>query len=321
MWSLLQIVLPVCALVAVGFSARAFGLVREEADDIIGDFVFKIAIPCLLFRLIATSHLDGVDPWSIWATYFGSVAVVWLVAAVLLPFVFSREVLYGVIGGVASTFANTVMIGIPVVIQAYGEEGMIAITILLSVHLPVMLFVTTAHHDLAQWMDGEGGIEGQTFAEKVKKFILSIVKNPILIGIVLGGIVRSTGVGLPEIFWDVTGKIADIAGPMALIVLGMGLTKYGIKGNIGPAFLTSFLKLLILPGMVFVLGVFVFDLPPVFTAALVIASASPSGVNSYLFAQHFGTGQALSSNSISITTPLCVFTMTFWLWMLATYVL
>ncbi|MEP4704700.1 MAG: AEC family transporter [Hyphomicrobiales bacterium] len=52
-----------------------------------------------------------------------------------------------------------------------------------------------------------------------------------------------------------------------------------------------------------------------------MASASPSGVNSYLFAQHFGTGQALSSNSISITTPLCVFTMTFWLWMLATYVL
>lgn len=320
MWSLLQIVLPVCGLVAVGFATRTFGLVRENADDVIGDFVFKIAIPCLLFRLIATSHLEGVDPWSIWATYFGSVAVVWLFAAIVLPVLFKREVLYGVIGGVASTFANTVMIGIPVIIQAYGEEGMVAVTILLSVHLPIMLFATTAHHDLAQWIDGKGGIEGQTFAEKVQKFVLSIVKNPILIGIVLGGIVRVTGVTLPDIFLDVTGKIADIAGPMALIVLGMGLTKYGIKGNVGPAFLTTFLKLLVFPGIVFVLGAFAFDLPPVFTAALVIAAASPAGVNSYLFAQHFGTGQALSSNSISMSTPLCVFTITFWLAMLAAYV-
>jgi len=320
MWSLLQIVLPVCALVVVGFCASYFGLVRKGADDVIGDFVFKIAIPCLLFRLIATSRLEGVDPWSIWATYFISVAIVWITAAVLLPLLFKREVLYGVIGGVAATFANTVMIGIPVVIQAYGERGMVAITVLLSVHLPVMLFATTAHHDLAQWIDGKGGVEGQTFAAKVKKFVLSIVKNPILIGIVLGGVVRASGLILPDILLDVTGKLAGIGGPMALVVLGMGLTKYGIKGNIGPAFLTTFLKLLALPGLVFVLGGFVFELPTVFTAALVIAAASPAGVNSYLFAQHFGTGQALSSNSISMSTPLCVFSMTFWLALLALYI-
>lgn len=319
MWSLLQIVLPICALVLVGLAASHFGLVREKADEVIGDFVFSIAIPCLLFRLIATSHPEGVDPWSIWVTYFGSVATVWITAAILLPALFRREKLYGVIGGVASTFANTVMIGIPVVIQAYGEQGMVAITMLLSVHLPVMLFATTAHHDLAQWLDGKGGVQGQGLAAKAKKFILSIVKNPILIGIVLGGIVRTSGITLPGIVLDVLGKIAGIAGPMALIVLGMGLTKYGLKGNVGPALLTTFLKLIVLPGMVFLLGTFVFELPSVFTASLVIAAASPAGVNSYLFAQHFGTGQALSSNSISISTPLCVFTMTFWLAVLAAY--
>ena len=321
MWSVFQIVLPVCALVAVGFLARYFGLVREQADQVIGDFVFKIAIPCLLFRLIATSKLDDVDPWAIWATYFVAVFVLWIFVAVFLPLFLKREVLYGVIGGVTSTFANTVLIGIPVVMQAYGEEGMIALTLILSVHLPVMLFVTTLHHDLAQWMDGEGGVEGQTVFEKVRKFVLCIIKNPILIGIVCGVIVRLSGVSLPDLFLDITGKIEGIAGPMALMVLGMGLTRYGIKGNIGPAFLTSFLKLLIMPAMVLVLGAFVFELPPIFTAALVITAAAPCGVNSYLFAQHFGTGQALSSNSISISTPLSIFTMTFWLVILAAYVL
>ena len=321
MWSLLQIVLPVCALVAVGFAARRFGLVRDAADQIIGDFVFKIAIPCLLFRLIATSKFDGVDPWAIWTSYFIAVFGVWLLIAFLLPALFKREGLYGVIGAVAATFGNTVLIGIPVVMQAYGDEGMVALTILLSVHLPLMLFAATLHHDLAQWIDGKGGIEGEALIDKARKFFLSIVKNPILIGIALGALVRMSGIDLPEIFLDVTGKISDIAGPLALIVLGMGLTRYGIKGSIGPAFLTTSLKLLVLPALVFVLGAFVFDLAPIFTAALVIAAAAPSGVNSYLFAQHFGTGEALSSNSIAISTPLSVFTMTFWLGMIATYLL
>lgn len=319
MWSLLQIILPVCGLIAVGTATRVFGLVRADADEIIGDFVFKIAIPCLLFRLIATANLEDIDPWRIWGTYFISVAVVWLMAGVLLPIVFKREMLYGVIGSVASTFANTVMIGIPVIMQAYGERGMVAFTILLSVHLPVMLFATTLHHDLAQWIDGKGGIEGQTFFQKASKFVLSIVQNPILIGIMLGALVRLSGLTMPAILLDVTGKISAVAGPMALIVLGMGLTRYGIKGNIGPAFVTTFLKLMVHPALVFVLGAMVFDLPPIFTASLVITAASPAGVNSYLFAQHFGTGQALSSNSISISTVGCVLTMTFWLAVLAAY--
>lgn len=320
MWSLLQIVLPVCSLVLIGFLARNVGLVKSNADDVIGDFVFKIAIPVLLFRLISTADLAGVNPWSIWATYFSAVAVVWLLTAVLLPWLFNREILYGVIGSVTSTFANTVLIGIPVIIQAYGEAGMVSVTILLSVHLPVLLIATTVHHDIAQRIDVKGGIQGETVQDRIKQFVLTIVKNPILIGIVSGGLFGLSGWQMPYILDDVSGKIAGIAGPMALILLGMGLQKYGVKGNIGPAFLTSFLKLIVHPGLVFICGAYVFNLPPVFTAGLVLAAAAPSGVNSYLFAQHFGTGQALSANSISISTPLCIVTITFWLAMLAAYV-
>lgn len=320
MWAILQIVLPICILVMIGFCARNFGVVRPDADEVIGDLVFKIAIPVLLFRLIATSDLQGANPWSIWATYFLAVCVVWILAAFILPVFFKREVLYGVIGGVASSFANTVLIGIPVVIQAYGEAGMVSLTILLSVHLPIMLFLTIVHHDVAQLIDGEGGIQGESLGDKAKRFLRTIFKNPIMIGIMTGGVTRLLGLELPSVVADVTGMIASVAGPMALIVLGMGLQKYGIKGNIGPAFVTSFLKLIVHPGLVFLAGAYVFELQPIFTAGLVIAAAAPSGVNSYLFAQHFGTGQALSANSISISTPFCIITMTFWLALLAYYI-
>ena len=320
MWSLLQIILPICLLVALGFSLRWFGLVKPEADEIFSDLVFKVAIPVLLFRLIATSELDGANPWTIWASYFIPVAIVWIFAAVFLPWAFKREALYGVIGGTASSFANTVFVGIPLILQAYGEAGMVSLTILLSVHLPIMFFAAAIHHDIAVAIDGRGGQQKESWPAKISRLVITILRNPIIIGIIAGSAFRFSGIEMPDILLDVTGKISSIAGPLALIVLGMGLNKYGLKGNVGPATVTTFLKLFVHPGLVFLFGAYVFNLPPVFTAGLVLAAAAPAGVNAYLFSQHFGTGHALAANSISISTPLCVITTTFWLGVLAAHV-
>ena len=319
MWSLLQIILPICLLVMLGFSLRWFGLVKPDADEIIGDLVFKVAIPVLLFRLIAISQLEGANPWAIWASYFIPVAIVWIFASILLPLAFKREALYGLIGGTASGFANTVLVGIPLILQAYGEAGMVSLTILLSVHLPVMFFAAAVHHDIAVAIDGKGGQPEESWPQKISRLVITVLKNPIIIGIIAGSAFRVSGLEMPVILLDVTGKISSIAGPLALIVLGMGLNKYGLKGNVGPATITTFLKLLVLPGLVFFFSAYVFNQPPMFTAGLVLASAAPTGVNAYLFSQHFGTGHALAANSISISTPLCVFTITFWLGVLAAY--
>ena len=294
MWSLLQIILPICLLVLLGFSLRWFGLVKPNADEIIGDLVFKVAIPVLLFRLIAISQLEGANPWAIWASYFIPVAIVWIFASIILPLIFKREALYGLIGGIASGFANTVLVGIPLILQAYGEAGMVSLTILLSVHLPVMFFAAAVHHDIAVAIDGKGGQAKESWPQKMSRLVITVLKNPIIIGILAGSAFRFSGLEMPHILLDVTGKISSIAGPLALIVLGMGLNKYGLKGNVGPATVTTFLKLLVLPGVVFIFSAYVFGLPPMFTAGLVLASAAPTRVNAYLFAQHFGTGHALS---------------------------
>jgi malonate transporter and related proteins len=55
------------------------------------------------------------------------------------------------------------------------------------------------------------------------------------------------------------------------------------------------------------------DLPPL-TAKVVVAAASlPAGVNSYLIAAQFGTGQALASNQMTLSTACAVVSMAFWL--------
>ena len=74
----------------------------------------------------------------------------------------------------------------------------------------------------------------------------------------------------------------------------------------------SFLKLFLMPavalGMAWLLG-----LPPLPAKVAVAAAALPSGVNSYLIAMQFGTGQALASNQMTIATACAVVSTAFWL--------
>jgi hypothetical protein len=54
-------------------------------------------------------------------------------------------------------------------------------------------------------------------------------------------------------------------------------------------------------------------MPPVWAKVAVVAAACPTGVNAYVVAARFRTGEALASNVITISTGLAVVSMTLWL--------
>ena len=122
-----------------------------------------------------------------------------------------------------------------------------------------------------------------------------------------------TGLGITGITKQVTDLLAGTTGPLALISLGMGLIKYGIRGNLAPAVLLSLLSLVALPGVVWLAGSQVFQLPPIWLAVAVLGAACPTGVNAYLFAIHFKTGEGLATNSIILSTTGSILTLPFWL--------
>ena len=114
----------------------------------------------------------------------------------------------------------------------------------------------------------------------------------------------------------VVDQIAATAAPAALISIGMALNTYKLGGNAGIALAMTALKLLLLPGSVYV-ACRLLGLSPEWTAAMVLTSSVPTGVNAWLLANHFGVGHALASSTITMTTALGVFTVSFWAWLLA----
>jgi predicted permease len=99
---------------------------------------------------------------------------------------------------------------------------------------------------------------------------------------------------------------------MALFVAGMGLARYGIARNIPQALMITTLKLMAMPAVVLAAGLLL-SLPAPYLAAAVITAACPTGVNAYLLAVRFGTGQAISSNAMTLSTAIGAITTGLWL--------
>ncbi|RVC08490.1 AEC family transporter, partial [Mesorhizobium sp. M7A.F.Ca.AU.002.02.1.1] len=72
------------------------------------------------------------------------------------------------------------------------------------------------------------------------------------------------------------------------------------------------LKLFLMPALVLVF-VWLLGMPPLTAKVAVMVAAMPSGVNSYLIAVQFNTGQALASNQMTLATACAAVTTAFWL--------
>lgn len=308
-----SIVLPVFGLIGIGWLSAHTGYLKRETGDGLIDFVFRIGVPLLIFRTIATADFSAAQPWSLWASYFSGVIVVWIVGTLIVRRVFKRDARAGVIGGVSSAFSNTVLIGIPLTLQAYGDEGAAAIFLLISIHLPVMMLTCALLQQRAMRLDGL--LDRETgLVETLKTILKSLVKNPIIVGIVAGGIWYLLDLPLTGLPKTVIGYLGGVAGTLALFAMGMSLRRYEISGQILPAICLSLVKLSVMPAVVLVAALYFFPLPPIWVKAMVATAACPVGVNTLIIADYFKTGQALASNTIAISTALGVGTVALWLY-------
>jgi predicted permease len=311
--SVLANVLPVFILILVGWVATRTGLLKAETGDALGEFVFKIAVPLLIFRTIATADFAGVSPFRLWTAYFVGVAITWAVGDLLARRVFGRDAKVAVIAGVSAAFANNVFIGLPLVSHIVGQDGLVAISILLAIHLPIMMIAGTILMERASAK--VDGVAPRGLGTVMKQVGMNLVRNPLVIALAAGIGFNLLGFTLISPVAMVVDQIAACASPAALVSIGMALTRYQIKGDLSLSTSAAVLKLLLMPACVYAAS-WALELPADWTAALVLTSSVPTGINAWLIAQRFRSGQSLAASVISITTAFGVASVSLWAWLL-----
>jgi predicted permease len=303
-----ETILFVFGLVGLGYLAGLSGYLKVETGDALTEFAVGVALPLLLFRTMMAVDFHGSAPWALWTAYFIAAALTWAAGHLVLTRLFGREPQFGIVGGFSGAYSNVALLGIPFMLGVFGQEGFEILSLLIAVHMPLMVIASIVLFDLFGPRSG-GWI---SIGSIVRAFLRRTLANPLMIGILAGIVWRMTGLGLPHFVGRLVDALADIAGPLALFAIGLSLRKFGISGNIRPAVVLSLFKLLLMPALVLGIAVLL-DLPPMTAKVAVAAAALPSGVNSYLLAVQFRTGQALASSQMTIATAGAVATTAFWL--------
>jgi len=302
MLELFAIVLPVFGLIGIGYIARQIGFISERAGEGLSEFVFNLSLPCLIFRTLVRAEIPDVQPWGYWISYFAGVAVVWVLATEIGKRFFGVRGVSGVVAGFSAGQANTVFVGIPMILKAYGDEGAVPLFLLIAVHLPVTMTLATI---LA---------EGRQASPLV--ILRRLLTHPIVVGILAGSAFRPIAAHVPAPVWQVMDLLASAAVPCALISMGIALRRYGLQTGWKLPTLISFLKLVVHPLVVLLLATKVFHMPPVWAGVAVLFASCPSGINAYLFAERYGEGVALASSAVTLSTFLALGTTILWLYVL-----
>jgi predicted permease len=146
----------------------------------------------------------------------------------------------------------------------------------------------------------------------MKRVAVTLATHPVLLAIVVGVLWRFLRLPLPDLATAVIEPLARTAGPLGLFSSGMALVSFGVARQVGPAAAIAAMKLLVLPALVFAAASLV-GLPPVGVAAVTLGAACPTGVNVFISANRLGTGQALASNALVISTAGAAVTIGLWL--------
>ena len=302
-----SLVIPIFGLVVIGWAAALTKLLSERVSDGLSEYVFAIAVPALIVATLTRSGLSGEIAWGFWFSYFGGAGLAWAAGSLLAirrPGVGRRG---AILHGFAASQSNTIFVGVPMILQAYGEDGAFPLFMLLAVHLPLMMGAATF------LIEAEGG---QPLARRLRGLALVLIRNPILLALMAGLAMRLGGIAPTGLVKTLIDDLAGTASTCALIALGAGLTRYRVLHDLPGASLIAALKLGLHPLAVWVLAFHIFAMPSAYAGVAVLFAAMPVGINSYLLAVRYRTEVGVVAASVLVSTLVAAATTVGWLLLL-----
>lgn len=298
------IVAPVFALIAAGYASVLFRFVSEGAHKGISEFAFSIAIPALLFRTIVVSAFPDVSPYRMWGAYYGALALIWIAALLISALLRERreDREDGVVFAIGSVYGNIVMLGIPLVLSALGNEAAGPMSLILSVNTPLLWLCGILQMELVSRKR-----TGSPLAV-LRPVLADLARNPLMLAIGFGVVWRFTGLGLNPVVDKTIELLAQAGSPAALIALGITLFRFEVKGEMLSVVVISALKLLAMPAVAFVLAKLL-NLPPIATGVVVLFAAMPTGANAYIFAVQYQRLVNPMSGAVALGTLLAAVTL------------
>jgi len=316
----LNAILPIILLVLLGYTLKKINFIDDGFVKILNKFVFRIALPLLLFyNVYSINSLKDIN-WSIVLFSVVAVLVVFLLGLLFVVLAIKDPQHKGVIlqGIFRSNFA---LIGVPLAQALGGLDGLAIVSIISAFVIPLLNILSVI--SLTIFLKNEHG-------ERIslRKLFKTIITNPLIIGVFLGllslvirtMVPRVNGVLVFSIkdnftfLYTFIKMVSQTASPMALIALG-GQFEFAVVKSLGRKIAIGVAwKVVIVPALVLSVAVMLAPKIPYINnsyPALIALFGSPIAVSSSIMVNEMGGDRQLAAQLVVWSTISSIVTIFF----------
>ena len=281
----LNATLPIFLIILFGWFLMQIGLFNKEFTTVADRYVFKVALPLLCFKDIATANIR--EMFSLKFVLFCAIGTTLMFLGVWL---FARW--YCKDKSMTGAFAQA---------AARGSAAILGIAFVENIY-------------------GNSDAQDEPIAKTIRRACINVIKNPIIIGILIGSVFAIGGIPVPKIPLKFITNIAATASPIALLVVGATFEGRKALAKIKPSLMATLIKLVIIPAIFFPFAI-LFGFRGSELVAILVMLGSPTTVSCYIMAKNMHNDAVLTSSIVVMATLLSSVSLTLWIFLLRSFAL
>lgn len=321
--------LPIFLTMILGLFFRKIGVFDDAFTNKMNSFVFKFALPALLFEdLWEENFYQAWDGGFVLFCFCATLGCI-LVSTGLSSFLKDKSDRGEFIQ--ASYRSSAAILGIAFIVNIYGQSGMAPLMIIGTVPLynicavaaltltaPIQLGVSNNSNTAATASASSANTKDTK--TRLLRTAKGVITNPIILGIAAGFAWSLSKLPHPVILQKTVHNLGVLATPLGLMAMGASFDMKKAFYKMKPSFVCTFLKLLGYSGVLMPVAIALGYRNEALVAILVMLGSATT-VSSYTMAKSMGHEGTLSSSVVMLTTLLSAFTLTGWLFVLKTFYL
>ncbi|RFU48483.1 AEC family transporter [Paraburkholderia sp. DHOC27] len=296
MLSTLEILLPVFGLIFAGFACRRRNVLGPTAASELNRFVVWLALPALLFDVMAHATWHQLDQPAFVATFSLSCAGIFVVILVA-RLMSGRPLADASIDAIAGSYPNTGYIGFPLCLIAFGPASLTPTTIATILVACVLFAIAIVLIEV--------GLQSERRPHHLAfKVLRALARNPLIVSPILGVLVAASHVTMPQSAETFLKLLSGAASPCALVSLGLFLAEKrpAASSGAGISLLLTGIKLILQPALTWWLAARVFALPVALVDMAVVLAALPTGTGPFMLAEYYRREAHITSRTILLST-------------------
>ena len=288
--------------VILGFIIKKFINLSEKIFSKFDFLSFNILLPLALITYFWQIEFPKIDTLLLLISFFGSGILIFIIGFQVGNLFFKYKTDDNALLGLSACFGNSVALGIPLMHSLLGKYSVMPYMILVLFHGLVHFTYTTLIIETYR-------NRSLILSRKILSTITGLFKNIVLVGIFVGIFLNYTKIMQPKILMNILNNVSDFALPCVLLSLGISLAKFNLILSFKKSIIFTVLKNILHPLLGYIIAKHIFNLEDLLVITITIASALPSGSQTFYFAYRYNAQKDLISSNIVLSTFVSFFTL------------